>query len=210
MLTIDQLRTDHNISGFRYVVRAGNKAGFQGSRNGGGRRDGWRGPLRATAEQAARDYCDYANGVNTLPPAALKTIKHKRPKRRQRPVQPGHIAQKRREVREWDREALAALPVCNHIYLMGVVGDRSGVKIGEAWDAGNRAAEGQTWHHRPLVVLGVVKTDIPRGADKIVHALFKKHHLNNEWFRPAQEVLSYFGVSNATFFRKTAERRTHA
>lgn len=140
-------------------------------------------------------------------PATLRTITHKRPKRRPRPAQPQHIAEKRQEVRTWDREAAAALPVTNHVYLMAIQGCRDAVKIGESWDAHYRAADGQTWHWRPVVVLGFVPTDIAKDADKPVHAKFAQHHIANEWFRPAAEVLSYFGVSNAAFFRKTATPR---
>jgi hypothetical protein len=62
MLTPHDLESDTNISGYKYVVRAGGLSGYQASRNGGGRRDGWRGPLRKTALDAARDYCNYMNG----------------------------------------------------------------------------------------------------------------------------------------------------
>lgn len=215
MLTPSDLRKPSNESGYRFVRSA------SAGPNGGGKtvlwktefRRGdvhWRGPYRRTPAQAAQDYCDYRNNGRVPTLERLPTIQHKRPKRRPRPKQPVDIAVKRQEVRAWDREAAAAQPVTNHVYLMAVQGSREAVKIGESWDAHYRAADGQTWHWRPLVVLGFVATDIPRDADKPVHAMFAKHHIANEWFRPAQEVLSYFGVSNAAFFRKTATPRRQA
>jgi hypothetical protein len=75
VLTPRDLETDANLSGYKYVVRAGGLSGWQASRNGGGRRDGWRGPLRKTALDAARDYCDHVNG-GAVTPAKLKTAGH--------------------------------------------------------------------------------------------------------------------------------------
>jgi len=76
VLTPKDLECDSNISGYKYVVRAGGLSGFQASRNGGGRRDGWRGPLRKTARAAAQDYCDHVNG-GAVTPATLKSAGHK-------------------------------------------------------------------------------------------------------------------------------------
>lgn len=170
----------------------------------------WNGPRRSTALQAAWDYCNRVNTGQSPVSLRLPTITHKRPKRRPRPAQPDHIAEKRAEVREYDRSVAATLPTQNHIYLIAIQGCREAVKVGESWDPNYRAADGQTWHWREVVVLGSIPTDIPKGADKVLHQKLAQHHIANEFFRPAREVLSHFGVSFETFMRKTAVPRRAA
>lgn len=168
-----------------------------------------RGPSRLTAASAAQDYCDYANGAGIQPrPAALPSVGHKRPKRRKRPVAPEPVQEARQTIRSWQEQVAVLYAPQNHIYLIGVVGDRYAVKVGEARDPQARLIELQTANPRPLVLLGYVKTDVAKDADKIeAHPKMVRFHVNGEWFRPAAEVLSYFDVSPTTYLRKTAEPR---
>lgn len=79
MLTLKDLRKPSNKSGYKYVVPCGNGAGYQASRNGGARLDGWRGPMRKTAKEAAMDYLRYVNGKNPLPKVHVRTKSTGRP-----------------------------------------------------------------------------------------------------------------------------------
>jgi hypothetical protein len=64
VITPSDLLDSSVASGFRYVTPCGRNTGFQAQKGvgGGNRPGGWRGPQRATAKEAAQDYCDYANG----------------------------------------------------------------------------------------------------------------------------------------------------
>lgn len=127
----------------------------------------------------------------------------KRPKRRPRPEKPDEVRSAERIVAAHRQEVRASAQ--NHVYLMGVAGDRFAVKLGEAIDPAQRIADHQVSHARKLVLLGYFKTDIPRDADKVYLARFRHLKVRGEHVRPANEVLRLFGVSNSTFFRKTRD-----
>lgn len=209
MITLSDIRNSSVQSGFDYVRSA------SAGPNGGGktvlwkaevnRKDvAWRGPYRRSPDEAAQDYCDFTNGQPFAALRKLPTAAHKRPKRRSVP-KPVEVVDAQATLRNWQQEQAAAQQ--NYIYLIGVVGDRHAVKVGEGFEPVARMLSGQTWNARPLVLLGTLKAEQPRGADKRLHAKLAAHHILGEWFRPARDVLSLFGVSPESYMRKTAERK---
>ena len=81
MITVDDLRKPANVSGFAQVglVDGPSRTSppYYQAYEKGGRKGHWKGPARATALEAAQDYCDRANGGQLAPAAQrLKSAGH--------------------------------------------------------------------------------------------------------------------------------------
>lgn len=169
-------KKDTNLSGYKYVVRAGNGAGWQASRNGGARPGGWRGPLRASPEEAILDYCAYLNGGAVVPSVTLKSAGHK----------------VLRKAIDRDEEVEAALGVLRDAraqragvqgYVYGIT-DGEYVKIGYSVNPPKRVAELQTGNARTLSLLGTI--------ERAMHAKYQKINVLQEWFELDSALLDEF------------------
>lgn len=197
MLTPSDIANDERISGYDHVghnpTSGRTKKPYQADVYGGkndkaGRL--WKGPRRATAMEAAQDYCDYINGTGVTPAPQLKSA--------------GHTG--RRGSLPADPEVEAALGVLRDAkgqsegkqgYVYCINEEHPGgamrfVKIGYSTNPQARVAELQTGNPRPLrlqaLKLGTVEDEA---------ALHKKYiHLNvlQEWFRPTKELLLEFDL----------------
>ena len=81
MLSPDDIRKPSNVSGFAHVglVEGPSRPGaapYYQAYEKGGRKGDWKGPARGTAEEAAQDYCDRANGGQLAPSNRLKSAGH--------------------------------------------------------------------------------------------------------------------------------------
>lgn len=201
MITPNDLRNPKRKSGFDHVRRANdqrlgrtNPKPFQA--NGGGRpinkhgvrknTHAWKGPRRASADLAAQDYCDYINGLGVLAPAALNT--------------PGHPIRPREPV---PSEVEAALGVLRdhkaqkrgrqgYVYLIGVKGDRFGVKVGYSVKPEARVGELQTGCPRELQLLAAFPGT--ESDERALHSKYIKYNLIGEWFTPTLELYEEFGL----------------
>ena len=197
LMSVRDLSNSRNLSGYKYVVPCGGRRGFQASRNGGGRPDGWRGPMRPTAREAAQDYCDHINGALGVRPArpALRSAGHDTTPRAPLPRDP---------------EVLAALGVLRDaraqrrgvqgfVYLI-VEAKPSGEldlnygKIGYSTNPSKRVAELQTGNPRPLRLhLSKPGTEADEAA---LHQKYIKDNVLAEWFRISKALLLEWDASH--------------
>lgn len=176
-----------NLSGYKYVVRAGNGAGWQASRNGGGRPDGWRGPLRSSPEAAILDYCAYVNGESIPSVPTLRGVGHRysvdNPER--------------------DPEVEAALGVLRdakaqregkkgYVYLI-VDGSGHG-KIGYSVNPHKRVAELQTGNPRRLTLRGCIEGSLE--DERILHAKYIEQNVLQEWFILSDQLVAEFDLED--------------
>ena len=216
MITVNDLRNDNLLSGFHHVTLAGTPAlpkPYQ-ARYGQGKEGCapgtplWRGPRRATAAEAALDYCQYVNGNGATPATpALKSAGHVRtstPRTWSEGVQ--KLRQQLRDAIAVEREA-EGLQGC--LYLIGealTVGQQpttsddgtvlvSGraVKVGYSETPDVRIGNGQTFNPRVLVLLGTIP-DKTKDDESAMHGKYIEDNVLQEWFRPTKALLSEFGV----------------
>lgn len=163
--------------------------------------DRWWGPRRATAEEAAQDYCDYVNGNRISAPTSLATVdKTARPNGTKRV-----LSERERRLRSELRAELRRNPpqrlhepVC---YLVGVKNDRTAVKIGYAdYNVYSRLDSLQTGNPRELRLLGTLPGGIE--TEKRLHAKYIHHNVLQEWFRPSSALLGEFGLTWADYTEK--------
>jgi hypothetical protein len=199
MLTIDDIRDDRRRSGFRGVTvdhgghsrQAKPYRASKGVKGSGPNYDYWRGPRRETAEEAARDYCDYVNDDSTTPTTRLNSAGHSAPQRQRLPRDP---------------EVEAALGVLRdaraqrqgkqgYVYCIGETqGVAWGVKVGYSVNPEKRVTELQTGNPRILSVIGKIKGT--PDDEKRIHSKYMKYNLIGEWFVPTRELLSEFGLTS--------------
>lgn len=181
MLTIEDIRNPVRKSGFDHV---GNKdtpghpqphKPFQADVYGG-KRDkagrSWSGPARATAEEAAQDYCDYLNGHGLAPTTAtLKTAGHKytAPK----------VAQQRGDAQ-------------GYVY---AITDGEFVKIGYSVNPSKRIAELQTGNARLLSLVGTIPGT--ESDERKLHAKYEHLNVLQEWFEIDTDLLAEFATQPA-------------
>ena len=201
MLTINDIRNPKRTSGFNHVTLlddpAANRpkpyrARVHGRRVPGRRGGGvaiWRGPRRATAAEAAQDYCDYINGSTAQPTPALKSAGHKGPSQRvERTERERKLRKELRTIeaeRNKDRKGF--------VYLVGEEGSLYAVKIGHSYDPETRPNGLQTGNPRRLVVLASMEGTLEDEA--ALHQRYIEDNVLQEWFRPSEELLSEFGLS---------------
>lgn len=198
MLTPEDLRNPARKSGYDHVgynVSPGQTTPkpYQAVVYGGTRSKAgmaWIGPRRATAEEAAQDYCNYIGRKGVTPTAPLKTA--------------GHAG--RRQKLSDDPEVAAALGV-----LRDAKGQRQGkqgyvyciletapggamqyVKVGFSTNPAARVAELQTGNPRPLKLHAMKEGTLE--DERALQQKYIKENVLQEWFRPTKELLLEFDL----------------
>ena len=195
-LTPQDIQNPARISGYDHVGynaeadKPRPKKPYQGVAYGGSRSKAgmaWIGPRRATAEEAAQDYCDYMNGNGVTPAPRVKSAGHKG----------------KRDGLRRDAELEAALGLIRdrrgenegkqgYVYCIGEAeGVAPLVKIGYSTNPEARVAELQTGNGRHLFLLGYFAGTIE--DEKALHAKYIKDNTLAEWFRPSDALLGEFG-----------------
>lgn len=192
MITPKDIRNTKRKSGYDHVA---SKEGLPTPRpkpyqarsghTGAGRKTNyWFGACRATALEAAQDYCDYINGNNIQPTVTLKTA--------------GHNYNIERA--ELDPEVEAAYGVIRDykaqkrgkqgfVYLIVEKGGRYG-KIGYSVNPQKRIAEVQTGNPRPLRLFGTIPGT--EDTERALHAKYIKDNALQEWFKLSDELKREF------------------
>lgn len=138
--------------------------------------------------EAAQDYCDYINGQNVTPPAALKS--------------PGHIYDIDRHSKDPEEEA--ALGVLRdkraqrqgkqgYVYLITEALPGGGLryaKIGYSVNPKKRVAELQTGNPRTLVLLYMMPGT--EEDERQLHAKYASDNVLQEWFAITPELILEF------------------
>lgn len=204
MLTIDDLRNPKRASAFDRVgvSRAhGHHSRPFYAQTSNSRGTSWRGPRRATAEEAAQDYCDHINGQAV--PLATRA-----------PLRRAKSEDARRDRLPDDPEVQAALGVLRdargqregrqgYVYLiieMRPGGELKYGKIGYSTKPPARVGELQTGNPRPLKLhamkLGTLATEAALHAK---YAAARVVHGGDEWFwlghASAKELLLEFDLN---------------
>ena len=195
-MTIDDLRNPNRKSGFDRVSRAGGKgaghgggkpwcAAFETGVNANGKSGVLkRGPRRATPEEAAQDYCDYANGLGLATPTTLNYPNH--------PVRPKVVV---------DSEVADALGVLRdaraqqagrqgYVYCIQEVLDNTYVKIGYSVNPEARVGELQTGNPRVLELFASMPGTLE--DERRIHAKYIKDNIVGEWFHTSAALLEEF------------------
>jgi hypothetical protein len=154
-----------------YIARA-----YGGKLDKAGR--SWQGPRRATAEEAAQDYCDHINGGGATPAKQLRSA--------------GHNGKRVALRRDEELEAALGLIRDRRAEQQGKQGyvycitDGEFVKIGYSVNPQARVAELQTGNARPLRLVWYFAGTLQDEAD-----MHQRHIENNvlaEWFRPSVNI----------------------
>ena len=155
---------------------------YQGVAYGGKRSKAgmaWIGPRRATAREAAQDYCDYINGQAT---PALRRIN----KSSGHPTLPrkADVDPKIAEARALLREASKAGGPAGYIYCVREPGCRKMSKLGKSKDPPKFRLGGlQTGNWRsPMEVVHFKKVADRHRAEDELHSKFADRHKSGEWF----------------------------
>ncbi len=148
------------------------------------------GPRRATALEAAQDYCDYINGQATPATPALKRAGHAKAKRK--PIAPAQQV-----ALDILRDARAKPRTMGWVYL--VIEDARFIpatvgKIG--WTSKNppeaRLNDYQAGNPRKLVMLGTIRGTKRREAN--LHRKYIANNVLGEWFYLTDALLSEFNI----------------
>lgn len=191
MLTIADLKRPGTISGFQHVRKAGDgPKPFQAQHMP---RSGDQGPRRASAAEAAQDFCDWYNKVGVARPRKTnKSAGHKRPKQR-KPRKPAEVKHAEGMIRDWraQQEGEQGYVYC----FRETEGPERYVKIGYSTNPKKRIAEIQTGNPRVLEIVGFFEGT--EEDERKLHARFSHSNKLQEWFRPAPALLSLFTKSAA-------------
>jgi hypothetical protein len=148
------------------------------------------GPRRATAIEAAQDYCDFINSGAQATPARPRAG-HKG-----KPVDP-KVAEAKRLLYEARDDGDSS----GYIYCVGEKGAAPSVarvKLGKSKsDPIYRLSSLQTGNPRILYVIASKKVQDRHAAEKRLHEKFAEHCCTNEWFWAADcwdEILAEFGT----------------
>lgn len=194
LLTPEDIRNPARKSGFTHVGVGGlvdSRPGRKIRTNpyqayaGRGRKGDWNGPRRATAKEAAQDYCDYVNGGNVTSVPRVKSAGH------------NYVAPKV----ESDPEVEAALGVLRdkraqrrgaqgYVYLIIQVEVGGGLrygKIGYSTNPHKRVAELQTGNPQPLALHAMRPGT--EADERALHAKYIRLNKLQEWFHITKELL---------------------
>lgn len=194
MITPKDIQNSARVSGYDHVgynVQSGKKRPpkpFQAVVYGGSRSKAgmaWIGRRRATALEAAQDYCDYMNGKGVTPAPQLRSA--------------GHTG--KRDSLPSDPEVQAALGVLRdakgqregrqgYVYLIIEVNDGGGLtfgKVGYSTNPRARVAELQTGNPRKLRLHLAKPGTLLDEAE--LHAKYAHLNVLQEWFRLTKELL---------------------
>lgn len=214
MITPADLRDPGRLSGYKYVYRSdasterghGGGKPYQAMTGGGSTAPSNRfyGPRRATALEAAQDYCDYRNGQAAPTPPVLKSAGHKRSATLATRKPSKALVKARKRVRALEAQEREGSQ--GFLYLIGMEfqtlypSTEAGkvyiwthaVKIGwsEAPDA--RIASLQTGNPQKLVLLATKPGTLD--DERALHAKYLPDNVLQEWFRPTMALLLEFGL----------------
>jgi hypothetical protein len=212
MLTIEDIRNPARKSGFEQVGLNAESANavpkpYQGY---GPRVPGaqakyvvaWRGCRRATAEEAAQDYCDYANGLTSFVRKLRQPKKQKPPalnlKRANHPTRHRSVTTSSSHRSVTRTRPRRRTTIVGTVYLIGEVGNADVVKIGWSKDDGfARLRELQTGNHRLLC--GIAERPGTKLDEYNMHLRHEADNVLNEWFEVTPGLLSEFDVSVQAF-----------
>lgn len=195
MITIEDLRDPKRKSGYRYVTDTRDaswpaRAGKPFQARAGDAGLAWKGPRRDTAEEAAQDYCDYANGLEVSPASRARLASAAHPKAT--PTPRSKAVQVALDIL---RDERAKVVENGTVYLVAEKRSEYAVKIG--WTSKTppeaRLNDYQAGNPRVLVMLGTLPgTKADEGA---LHRKYQHDNILGEWFRPTDELLSEFGLT---------------
>lgn len=203
MLTPKDLECTDVAGGYKYVnTLVDNRPGRTEPRPFRGRdqrgEDGiWLGKRRATAIEAAQDYCDYVNGTNIVKPlpktptlkVTLNLQRANHPRRATATEGPRVSA---RRVTPNGRAARAVTP--GFVYLIGITGHAEYVKVGWSSRSGfPRLNELQTGN--PLLLVGLAEFPGALQDEYNLHAAHEANNVLNEWFLATPDLLSEFDLT---------------
>jgi hypothetical protein len=155
----------------------------------------WWGPQRATALEAAQDYCDYANGNPDVWSATkLKSAGHKRPSRSSQPL-PQEVKDALGVLRDYKAQKAG---VQGFVYLIIEKLPGGGInygKIGFSTNPEKRVAELQTGNPRPLQVLYAMPGT--EDDERKLHAKYSHNNVLQEWFSVTRELILEFPANTA-------------
>lgn len=182
MLTPNDLRNPSSASGYRHVGKSTGPKPYQAVTRYARGLTGSRavGTRRATAEEAAQDYCDYVNNGHAPPVVNLASAGHKQRPQRSRPA--------------GTHTGRMSFAEPGYVYCIGEERRSHAVKIGFARDAEFRIADLQTGNPRKLVLLGVLRGTTADERD--LHARFIADNVLGEWFTPTEELLAEFDIDS--------------
>lgn len=163
----------------------------------------WNGPRRATAEEAAQDYCDFINELGQ--PPVTPTLNT-----------PGHVRRPKEVVK--DHEVEAALGVLRdhkaqragrqgYVYCIGAKADPGLVKVGYSVNPEARAGELQTGNGRHLFLLACFEGTL--ADERALHAKYIKDNTVGEWFHSSPALLAEFGLNYKTFVGERGPDRVY-
>lgn len=148
----------------------------------GGPQTRWTGPCRATAHEAAQDYCDYVNGHDQQPAFKLISAGHVR-------VRDGAVT----TVTPVQVRVRQERPVEGYVYC---ISDGTALKIGKTnKHPSNRIAELQTGNPRLLKLLAFKYVDDMAKGEVEMHRLFSHLNVLGEWFEHDTTILTEFGYT---------------
>jgi len=195
MLTPADLKNPARASGYNRVSGAGSantdyKKPYQAHKRvktGTGPGTFWNGPRRATAAEAAQDYCDAVNAGIHPPPRANKSAGHKRPQVR-KPRKPAEVRHAEGVMRDWraQQEGKQGYVYC----FREKEGAERYVKIGYSVNPEKRITEVQTGNPRILEIVGYFPGT--EADERALHRQFAPSNKLQEWFRPTPALLSKF------------------
>jgi hypothetical protein len=155
---------------------------FQAKINGG---KVWYGPRRATAIEAAQDYCDWINGSTiVIPSPRLKSAGHFTIKEDK-----GEVSAKKVEAYQLLAEATAdeGNDPSGYVY---VITDGTAVKIGKsAGHPQNRLKGLQTGNPRLLRLIAWAYVPDRKAAEVEMHVKFQSKNVLGEWFEYDEAIL---------------------
>lgn len=186
MLTPSDIRNPARQSGYNHVSMHRTGTPYYGISDGSGHRAAgrvpWRGPRRATAEEAAQDYCDYINGQKAVTPVQLKSA--------------GHEGARDRLPK--DPEIQAALGVLRdakgqregrqgYVYL---ISDGTAYKVGYSTNPWARVPELQTGNPRKLSLVSIFKGTVE--DERALHIKYSADNILQEWFEASPALRAEF------------------
>jgi hypothetical protein len=159
----------------------------------------WCGPRRATPLEAAQDYCNYVNGS----PVTRQTPNLQRSNHRTQ--RPKHTKGVRNKLRKRDlrrmRRRRDLTP--GFVYLIGIKGDVSAVKVGWSVAPGfARLPELQTGN--PHLLVGIAEFAGTLDAERLLHCRYEADNILNEWFIPTPELLTEFDLTPGAFVARVS------
>lgn len=167
------------------VTKPYNAVVYGGTLDKAGRR--WKGVMRATAEEAAQDYCDFINadGQQSVAQAKLNRAGHVRV-RNHTERSPVTTVVRKEETPTRDRN------VRGYVYC---ISDGTALKIGKTTNhPSNRVADLQTGNPRLLRLLAFIETENMAETEMDMHRRFNHLNMLGEWFSHDEVILVEFGV----------------